>query len=265
MIDANKEYRHNWVRCKQCRLVYANPAPEEDVLARLYTESDQGAYTYEVDNITRTYRKYLDRYGAHVTRRGRAVDVGAGAGFFLKALLDFGFEDVIGYEPSAKACASASPDVAPMLRNRSFSPDDLGPGSVDLVTCFQTLEHVYHPEKTIRSFADVLSPGGVVYAVAHNFGSWGVHLLGERHPIVNAGHLTLFDMSTLRRIFENLGFDVIDVFKVTNRYSVRYWTELLPLGETIKKPLAGFLKTVGAAAIPVSLSMGNMGIFARKG
>ncbi len=259
----NKAYSHTWVRCAHCNLVYANPVPDEEVFGRLYEASDQGDYEQEVDNLTRTYEKYLLRHAHLISRKGMAVDIGAGNGFFLKALLGIGFEKVRGVEPSKATCDSAPEGVRPFLINKMYDERDFEPGSIDFISCFQTLEHVYSPNDLIASFARLLSKNGVVYSVAHDFGALGVRLLRAKHPIVNAGHLTLFDPLTLARMFGK-HLEVMSVFRISNRYSLRYWISLLPLGQTMKDLAVDALSFVRMDRIPVTLSLGNIGIVARR-
>lgn len=258
-----QQYRHNWVRCNHCGLVYVNPVPDPHELEALYRESDQGGYDREIDNVVHTYSKYLSRYLKLLPKRGLALDVGAGSGFFLQAMLRLGFRKVVGFEPSSSAYQKASPEIKPHIINGPFSEDAISPGSVDLITCFQTLEHLPNPGETLARFAGLLRPGGLVMVVAHNFASLGVRLLGVRHPIVNAGHLTLFDPLTIRGLFARR-FDVIDVFKVVNRYSLHYWLSLLPVNERLKRGMTKAVSNLGLSRVTLDLSLGNMAIVARK-
>lgn len=259
----NKSFSYNWVRCNNCGLVFANPIPNAINLAHLYAESDQGNYTDENDNLFFTYGRYLDKYIAKISKFGIALDVGAGNGFFLKKLLSYGYTTVIGIEPSAIACASAPPDIRPLLRNTIFTESDFTPASVDFISCFQTLEHIPRPDLLLQSFSRIMACDGIIYCVAHNFGTWGVKLLGARHPIVNAGHLTLFDMETVRKMFARY-FDVISVFSISNRYSLHYWLTLLPVSDQVRRFLIQGSQAVGIEKLKLSMSLGNMGIIARK-
>ena len=100
-------------------------------------------------------------------------------------------------------------------------------------------------------------------AVAHNFDSLGVRLLGVRHPIVNAGHLALFDPRTLRKIFAR-HFEVMDVFKIVNRYSLHYWLSLVPVNERLKARMSRAVSSSALSSVTLDLSLGNMAIVARK-
>lgn len=261
--NITKEVSYRWVRCSVCGLVYANPAPDMEMLTQLYAKSDQSDYGDETDNIAATYGKYLRKHRELVLNKRRALDVGAGNGFFLRTLLDFGFDSVVGIEPSVIACQNAPSDLRPLLVNKMFNSSDFDSGTFDLVSCFQTIEHVPDPNNLLASIAELLAPDGIVYCVAHNFGSFGVKILGAKHPIINAGHLTLFDDSTISAMFAKY-FDVVTVFPVRNKYSVRYWLSLLPLSENLKSGIARYLATFGLDKANLSMSLGNMGVIAKK-
>lgn len=259
----NQEYSHNWVRCKNCGLVYANPIPDINTMQSLYISSDQGDYNQEIENIAHTYGKYLSKYRRFILDKRMALDIGAGRGFFLRTLLGFGFESVRGIEPSTLAYKCAPNDIKPFLINAVYDEKYFKPGTVDFISCFQTLEHVHHPDKMIESFSRLLSKNGIVYCIAHNFGTIAVKTLGTKHPIVNAGHLILFDIATLKRMFEKY-FEVVDVFNISNRYSLRYWISILPLSEPIKKTLLKACVILGIDTVSLTMSVGNIGLIARK-
>lgn len=261
--EITKTYAHNWVRCKACGLLYANPIPEPERLAALYSDSRQEEYGREMDHLTRTYGHYMRMYLGALGRRGLAVDVGAGNGFFLRELLSVGFAEAVGFEPSRSACQSALPDVRDCLRNQTFSADFVARGSVDLLTCFQTLEHFYDVGAAVADFDQVLAPGGLIYVVAHDISSLGARFLGARHPIVNAGHLVLFDKRTLRTLFAR-HFEVLSVFDISNTFTLGYLASLLPVGTAVGRLLHRGLAGVGMAGVPLTMRFGNIGLVARK-
>jgi SAM-dependent methyltransferase len=261
--NVTKEISYRWVKCRRCNLVYANPAPDVEMLAQLYATSDQSEYNDETKNIAATYGAYLYKYGNNIANKNLALDIGAGNGFFLRTLLDFGYTKVIGIEPSVKACLNAPDDVRPFLLNKMFSEEYFAPESLDFISCFQTLEHVPDPNALLVSISRLLAPEGIIYCIAHNFGSLGVRIFGEKHPIVNAGHLTLFDDKTIAAMFAKY-FDVIAVFPIRNKYSIRYWLSLVPLNEKVKTILVKMCSLVDIDRASLTMSLGNMGIIAKK-
>ena len=101
------------------------------------------------------YKASFDRVTAEVRQGGTVLDYGCGQGDFLATLADlrpdltlYGFDPESGHEAD-RYVPVADPGVVP-------------DASVDLLCCFETLEHLYDAE--IDAFADtadrVLVPGG---------------------------------------------------------------------------------------------------------
>ena len=243
-----QEFSYNWVRCQKCGLVYATSVPKRKVLERLYAASDQGDYGDEEGNLAFTYGKYLKKYESLITRKNKALDIGAGTGFFLRVLMENGFKSVTGIEPSVSACSAAKDDVKPLLQNRSFDVKNYDPGTFDFISCFQTLEHMNDVNEFMGDLFSLLSPGGILYCVCHNFASLGVKLLGRRHPAINVAHLVLFDRSTLSKMVSQ-HLEVLATFNVRNRYSLAYLNSLLPI-EVIKLGVDWCLRTLGLSRVP---------------
>jgi SAM-dependent methyltransferase len=93
-----------------------------------------------------------------------------------------------------------------------LDPDRYAPGSFDVVTTFEVLEHMADPRREVRSIARVLRPGGVLYATTPNFSSLTRRLLGPRYRVIDyPEHLGYFRRSTLDRLLCEAGFTRIDL------------------------------------------------------
>ncbi|PIK71114.1 hypothetical protein CS379_21070, partial [Methylobacterium frigidaeris] len=103
------------VRCETCETVFAAEAPGAEALARAYRDAGYDS-AEEARYAARTYAQALaPRLGAE-HRGGTALEIGAGSGVFLQELLDLGFAEVIGVEPSHDAVAAAPAALRPHLR-----------------------------------------------------------------------------------------------------------------------------------------------------
>ena len=143
------EYMHHrLVRCPVCTLVYASPVPDATSLAEAYEEAafDSGL---EAQFASHTYAALVRPLLARLPRPLRALDVGTGDGVFLERLLELGIDDVTGVEPSAAPIAAAAPRVRDRIVQDVFRPGRFEPGSLSLVTCFQTIEHVPDPARLL--------------------------------------------------------------------------------------------------------------------
>lgn len=113
-----------------------------------------------------TEYEHLPRYSLAATfaRGARVLDFGCGTGYGAASLAEVA-ESVVGLDISAAAIEWARETHRnPKLKfeQRSDLGRGLPPGSFDLVTCFEMIEHVNHETQveTIRSIANLLTPEG---------------------------------------------------------------------------------------------------------
>ncbi len=106
--------------------------------------------------------------------------------------------------------------------------------SLDLITCFQVIEHVWDPVKIAADALALLKPGGLFLIVAHDRRAFSARVMGTKSPIFDIEHLQLFDRPTSAALLRNAGFDSIKVGSVQNRYPVDYWIKLFPIPRPVK-------------------------------
>ena len=245
------------VECPGCDLVYANPVPDSEALARAY---DVAAFdsAEEARYAARTYAHELGEVFARLSERRGGLDIGTGEGAFLGELLKLGFEDVGGVEPSRAPIEAADPAVAGLIEHGVFRPDIREPGSLSLITCFQTIEHVPDPAALVRDAVALLRPGGIFALVCHDRRAFLNRLLGMRSPIVDVEHMQLFSPCSVEALLRAAGLDDVHQRRIRNRYPVRYWVRLLPLPERPQAALSAALERSGVAARPLTLPVGNL-------
>ncbi len=258
------EYMHyRLVACPACDLIYASPLPQADALFCAYRDAafDSGE---EARFAAQTYGRFLPAIARKLPDQRGALDIGTGDGAFLEQLLVAGFKDVVGVEPSEAPIAAADPLVRPLIRHGIFQPQDFAAQSLSLVTCFQTLEHVYDPTEMCRGAWRLLKGGGAVFFISHNRRAFSAKLLGRKSPIFDIEHLQLFSPASARAMLERAGFCRVALHRVWNRYPLHYWFKLLPSPRAFKCRLIGWLKASGVGRLSVALPAGNMAVVAYK-
>jgi len=212
-------------------------------------------------------RYAADTYASIITSlpiiRGRALDIGAGDGAFVQKLIEDGFREVVGVEPSSAPIAAASPEIRPFLRQELFSADAFEPESFDLVTCFQTIEHVYNPQELLDGITRVLRPGGYALLVMHDQASLSAQLLGMRSPIYDIEHLQLFSEPPARFLMGRFKYKDVRVRPIVNRYPIRYWARLSPVPAMLKRMTTTLLRGKLGDHV-VALRAGNIAVSGRK-
>ena len=99
----------------------------------------------------------------------RALDVGCGGGILADAMARKG-ASVLGIDLSTKALKVAQlhalEAATPNVAYREVAAEALAaeaPGSFDVVTCMEMLEHVPDPASVVRACATLVKPGGWVF------------------------------------------------------------------------------------------------------
>ena len=99
----------------------------------------------------------------------RVLDVGCGGGILADSMARCG-ADVLGIDLSTKALRVAQLHAleaqTPSLKYREVSAEEIAneqPGSFDVVTCMEMLEHVPDPASVVRACAALVKPGGWVF------------------------------------------------------------------------------------------------------
>lgn len=253
-------------RCKECGLVYPKRLVDDEMLKVLY-ERSVFTYTDEEPFIRATYKRYLAKALMRLTTQKRPLaylDIGCGNGFMLEAAQELGFTELRGVEPSSDSIAKAKPDIRPYLIQGLFSPSLVGSERFDLVTCFQTLDHIPDPVQFAIDMMSILKPGGLVLCINHNIASWTARILGERCPMIDIEHTFLHTPVTMRFLFSRTGFADIDVFSVRNDYPLYCWVRLLPLPQQFKISMIAVLRRIGIGNIVIPFYPGNLGLIARR-
>lgn len=259
------EYMHYQLNeCRGCDVLFASPLPQGEQLQAAY-ESAAFDSAPEAAWAAQRYAAILDRHVLpRLGERDGAVDIGTGDGVFLKELLARGFQGVSGVEPSRAPIDAADREIKPLIRQGMFDAAHFQEGSLSLVTCFQTIEHVDEPARLCADVHRLLRNGGAAMLVFHNRRALSAKLLGLRSPIFDIEHLQLFSRKSMQRLLEGSGFTSIKVFSVTNTYPVTYWARLFPFPERLKTPLLRWTERTSFARIPLALPAGNMAAVAFK-
>ncbi len=252
------EYMHaRLMECRACDLVYANPAPSVSAIGDAYCEAafDSGD---EARLASRTYARFLPLIQRQLPDARGALDIGTGEGSFLRELLDAGFSDVAGVEPSRAPVATASDEIRRLIRQGLFRDADFEPESLSLVTCFQTIEHLADPLSMCRAASRILKPGGALFVIGHNRRSLSARVLGRKSPIYDIEHLQLFSPASLRHMLAAAGFTGVRIAPLWNCYPLRYWTRLFPLPRRLKDSVLRGLEATALGNLPVKLPAGNL-------
>ena len=160
--------------------------------------------------------------------RGRLLEIGAGAGFFLKAAERAGW-DVAGVEVSREAANFASARLDLDVRQESAETMTFAPASFDVAVMFDVIEHLLDPVLSLQRARAALRTGGVVVVSTPNVNSLTRFALGIDWAVLSpAEHLYNFSAHSLDLALRRAGFSGVilerkyDGFGVFETMNPRY-------------------------------------------
>jgi len=194
------------VRCAGCGLFYVRPRLRWDLILEGYRGGSDETFVSQVSMREKTFRRGLRHIESAAKPPGRRVlDVGAAGGSFLAVARERGYEPM-GCEPSAWMCAFAREHYGLELHPGTIFDVPLPPGSVDLLTLWDVIEHTPDPRAVLERAHQLLAPGGVLAMSYPDYGSLAARALGRRWVFLLTVHLYYFDRGTMGRMLRRVGF-----------------------------------------------------------
>ncbi|PAS91952.1 MAG: bifunctional 3-demethylubiquinol 3-O-methyltransferase/2-polyprenyl-6-hydroxyphenol methylase [Candidatus Dactylopiibacterium carminicum] len=151
---------------------------------------------------------------------GRVLDVGCGGGILAEGLAERGAE-VTGIDLSDKALAVARLHLLESGQRVDYHKiavetlAEEAPGSFDVVTCMEMLEHVPDPASVVRACATLVKPGGQVFLSTLNrnpksylFAVIGAEYILNLLPRGTHEYARFLKPSELSRFVRDAGLDV---------------------------------------------------------
>lgn len=252
---------HAIVRCVACGLVFAAERPSAAELRALYADPSYFAgERYYLDylaferNHRRLARRLLRELARHAPARGRLLDVGAAAGFFLDEARRDGWQ-VAGVEPSPGMSRHARESLGLDVTEGTLADVTLPVASFDAVCFIDSIEHLSEPRATLAQALELLAPGGIVSVLTPNVESTLARVMGRAWPhYTPPEHLLYFSRSTLCRLLGSAGMRVESVSTLGHYFS------LAELGNKLVSK--GFAR--GPRGPSIYLDVGDLFVIARK-
>lgn len=251
------------VRCSSCDLVFYVPNAPINASKLYGSHYFQGGeyrnYEEDRDDHLPNFRARIRDLKKLGVESGRLLEIGCAYGFFLELAKAEGF-DPVGYDISGDAVQSARARGLDAREGDFLNlPDE--PRTYQVVTLWDTIEHLSQPVKTLKKAALNLKRGGTLVLTTGDFGSLNARLRGKRwrqiHPPT---HLYYFTRETLAKAFRAAGLEVVEtraVPMVRSFRSMAYGVFALgkgPIGRAIYRGLT----FGGKLDFPVNLDLGDL-------
>ena len=180
----------------------------------------------------------LDWIAGHAPLAGkRVLDIGCGGGILSDSMARRG-ASVLGIDLAAKplkvAQLHALEAQTPNVEYREVSAEALAteaPGSFDIVTCMEMLEHVPDPSSIVAACTTLVKPGGWVFfsTINRNAKAFVFAIVGAEHvlqllPKGTHEYAKFIRPSELAQWCRNTGLDLLDTRGMEyNPLTQRYW------------------------------------------
>lgn len=197
---------------------------------------------------------------------GRVLEVGSGAGAFVRAIKD--------YRPDLEIVGSEI-DISSVRRARKLDKEGkydkadvhnlpYKDNSLDAVLVFDVIEHLESPQKALNEIKRVLKHGGIVHAAipleANLVTVHGLFLLfGVKPKEIFADHIKRFNLRDVKEIFNQAGLSSVS-FCYSGHYFYQlidfsYFSFLSLLGRPLPHTVEGYIETLPRGYRKSSLSI----------
>jgi 2-polyprenyl-3-methyl-5-hydroxy-6-metoxy-1,4-benzoquinol methylase len=202
--------RADLVECRRCGLIYRRDRIEDrsEFGESYFVNGVYADYTRDREAVLRSAARRL-----HVLERAvhgrRLLDVGCAAGYFLEAARARGW-DACGLDLSRYASTHARSSGLDVYEASILAPPDLSP--FDVITLWDTIEHVSEPSLALTNARRLLRPGGVLAISTGDCRSAFARLLGRRWRLLaDPTHRFFFDEATLSQLLRNVSLRTVCV------------------------------------------------------
>jgi len=198
------------------------PIPDQKELDRYYsneyftTRTERGYNNYYSNPVKKELRrvwelnlKDLSVYENLLNKRGRSLDIGCAAGFYVEYMKELGWE-AYGIEIAEEPVFYGRSVLGlPLIKGDFLNWDLAGKEKFELVTLWAVLEHMRDPVSILRKIRLHLTTGGLLLLSTCR---WGLQSRWKRESwrFLNVPeHLFYFGWKNLCELLENLGFQKI--------------------------------------------------------
>lgn len=212
-----------YVRCGSCGHVFVKNPIKDEILLKLYSDSDIHKLERQVqkssqhqDYWCKVYRKYLNFLNSQEIKNNNLLDVGCGYGGFLRYCkketdynlhaLDFS-DDM--YADLISLIGKENYYFKQKIEEIDFSGKKFG-----IISLLGVLEHLSRPVEVMSSCHKILDVDGHMLVIIPNLFSRAFKILGINVPTLNAyQHLHFFTPKSFSCLCDKLGFKIIGSFQ----------------------------------------------------
>jgi SAM-dependent methyltransferase len=220
--------------CPDCRLAFQTPRPSQAASLAYMNWRWRSTDEYVADRASQMRRaaQQIAFVKQFVRHPGKLLDFGAGAGSFVRAARDQGW-DATGIEQSLSARIRAKEFYDIELR------EVLDEERYAVATLWDVIEHLRDPVSVLRLVAEHLTQGGLIFIETGNYESWARVVQNDGWGLYLFDHQFYFSPASLRAVLRRAGFNGFRLLHTNRSYpeadprlmfrrplvSMRHWLE----------------------------------------
>lgn len=226
---------YSYFECINCKTLFVDELPSSEFLENSYNEAE---FVSRKDSVyaAQTYFEELKRL--NLLDSGELLDIGCSDGAFISIVKSKSLMNVTGVEPSIHAIDNSDLSVRECIEHTTLENFDRKTG-FNLVTCFQTIEHVNDLNGLVVKSKKLLLDQGHLVFVCHDRFSFVNKILGKRSPIFDIEHLQILNKKAVQLLLQMNGFVDVTVNSISNKYPISYWLLLAPIPKFLKTFING--------------------------
>jgi SAM-dependent methyltransferase len=226
---------YSYFECVNCRTLFVDELPGSKFLENSYNKAE---FVSRKDSVYAAKTYFEELKHLKLLHAGKLLDIGCSDGAFISIVKSKSAVDVTGVEPSIHAINSSDVSVRENIRHTTLESFQRKYG-FNIVTCFQTIEHVNDLNGLVVKSKELLLDQGHLVFVCHDRLSLVNRILGERSPIFDIEHLQILSKEGVRLLLQLNGFVDVRVNAISNTYPISYWLLLAPIPKFLKSFIDG--------------------------
>lgn len=210
--------------CKKCGVGFTWPQPVD---INQYYPTGYRRFPMPIQWLLRVlYGLRVKSWVRELGHSGRALEIGCGSGWMLRALHDQGWE-VIGLERTEEEARHASSVTGLQVLSGGLDSIKSEP-KYDLILMFNVLEHAVDPRTLLHQCCHLLKEEGTLILSMHNLASWQAYITGPHWFHLDVPrHLFHFSEHSLANTLELEGLEHVHTRFISLAHDPYGWVQSL--------------------------------------
>lgn len=216
LFSASSNYKlfDQLVQCYVCSHVMTNPRLSTKDLIESYSNSTENNHflqnNFRIDSFEKVLKKVIKKNNLNPSdREFNVLDIGCASGSFLNAAKKITNWNLKGIEPSKTMVEFGITNYGLDINQGVFMENSFPNDKFDMITLWDVLEHVNHPDKLLYDIAKKLKINGFLIINVPNLNTITARMMKYSWPFYLAVHIHYFKNNTLKKLLANYQLQVI--------------------------------------------------------